>query len=330
VSLISLRKLMYEVARGQHGVVTRGQLLRLGMSASAIRDRVVGGELRIAAAQTYVLPGTPTSVVHQMAIAVYSRPRAIISGRSAAWLLGFDGVACPADTEITVPSTASSRSRVAQVRRSQHFANIGVVELNGLPCANTPETIFRMAHYVPPARIVRFLDAALLADADCAVELGEIYLRHQGERMKGMARLRPLLLERLDDEHVANESELEELADQVFVGLEAPPIKRQVPIPWAPTSGRVDRFIPEWGLILELDGRRWHARTEAFETDRIRDNAAVANGYSVLRFTWKMLRAEPERCRQLILAAGERLSPAADSSVVLPVRNTAAVSTTDS
>ena len=81
-------------------------------------------------------------------------------------------------------------------------------------------------------------------------------------------------------------------------------MRKQAPIPWALTSGRVDRFIPEWGVVIELDGRRWHARTAAFEADRARDNAAVAAGFAVLRFTWQMLKRQPERCRQLILDAG--------------------------
>ena len=299
------------------------------MSPSGIRDRVAAGELEIVAPQTYVLAGVPDSKVHRLAVAVQSRPKAFVSGRAAAWLLGFDGVAYPSSPEITVPASASGRSGVATVRRSQHFANIGVVEVDGVLCANRPETVFRMAQYVPTLRIARFLDAALLDDPESAVELGEIYLRHQGERMKGMARLRPVLLERLADGHVANESELEELADEVFDGLGTPTMKRQVPIPWAPTAGRVDRFIPDWGLILELDGRRWHARSEAFESDRMRDNAAVANGYSVLRFTWNMLRSDPDRCRQLIISAGERRDRSMAPSVVPTARNSASVSTTD-
>ena len=227
----------------------------------------------------------------------------------AAFVHDFDGVACPLQPEITVPPTASGRSAVAKVRRSQHFANIARVLVEGVPCSSVAETVFTMAQHVSTRRIGRFLDAALLADPAATTELGEIYLRHQGERMKGMARLRPLLLERLEKEHVANESELESLADVVFADLDIPSMRRQAPIPWSPASGRVDRFIADWDLIVELDGRRWHSRSEDFDADRRRDNAAVANGYRVLRFTWQMLQSQPDRCRRQILEAGGHASP---------------------
>ena len=274
------------------------------MTASQIHERVLAGELVRAASQTYRFAAAPPTYLQALAIAVLSRPHAFVSGRSAAWLLGLDSTPRPVNVEITVPPTASGRSPAATVRRSQHFANVGLVTVDGLPCADVPETIFRMAEYVSPFRIGRLLDDALLAEPDVATELGEIYLRHQGERMKGMARLRPILLDRLSMADAPNESELEALADEVFAGLDCPPLRKQAPIPWALTSGRVDRFIPEWGVVIELDGRRWHARTAAFEADRARDNAAVAAGFAVLRFTWQTLKRQPERCRQLILDAG--------------------------
>lgn len=161
-----------------------------------------------------------------------------------------------------------------------------------------------MAEYVSERRIVRLIDDELLSDTAAVERLGDIYLRYQGHRMRGMAKVRPILLERLADAYVPSESSLEAIADEVLCDIEAPTMLRQVPLPWAPNAGRVDRFIPDWNLIIELDGRAWHTRTEAFERDRIRDNAAAANGMTTLRLTWRMLVDQPEQCRQLILDAG--------------------------
>lgn len=47
--------------------------------------------------------------------------------------------------------------------------------------------------------------------------------------------------------------------------------------------GRVDLLVDDW-LVIELDGRRWHAVEEAFVRDRRRDAAAARLGYAVLRF----------------------------------------------
>lgn len=253
-----------------------------------------------------MIGGSPSTIQQQLHVAVRSRTKALVSGRTAAWLHGFDGVAKPIRPELTVPASASGRSSAAVIRRSQHFANIVTVSVEGVPVASVAETVFRMAEYISPRRTARFLDAALLTSPDADAVLGEIYLRHQGERMRGMAALRPLLLERLSTQTAATESELEALADEVFADAELPRILPQSPIPWAPSAGRVDRFIPEWRLIIELDGRRWHAREEQFEMDRIRDNAAAANGYAVLRFTWTMLRTQPDHCIALILKTGRQ------------------------
>ena len=42
---------------------------------------------------------------------------------------------------------------------------------------------------------------------------------------------------------------------------------------------------PDWNLVIEADGRNWHARVEDFEEDRRRDNELATRGIQVLRFT---------------------------------------------
>jgi very-short-patch-repair endonuclease len=74
---------------------------------------------------------------------------------------------------------------------------------------------------------------------------------------------------------------------------------------WQPGEGRVDIDIREWGLIIELDGRRWHARVQAFDADHWRDNVAVASGHVVLRFTHAHLTLRPDEVIDLVLATGE-------------------------
>lgn len=286
-------------------MLTIDQIIAAGATQKMVRVMLEQGHLEPRVRGVYVIVGSPCTTRQSLEIALRSRSAAIASGRTAAWLHGFEGVARPIVPEITVPSTASGRSPVASVRRSQHFANIATLNIDGVPVATFEETIFRMSEYVSPRRIGRYLDTALLQDDDAAIVLGEIYLRHLGERMRGMARLRPLLLERLA-EGAVSESELEALADEVFVGAGLPTMVRQAPMPWAPSAGRVDRFIPEWQLIIELDGRQWHARVDQFEQDRARDNAATANGYAVLRFTWRMLTARPYECIDQVIAAGRR------------------------
>lgn len=267
----------------------------------------MSGEWRRISIGVFAVAGSPVTDHQRCMAAVLSRPGSFISGRCAAWLLDIGGVPRQQQPEITVPYSASARSSIAKIHRSFHHRVIRTTRVDGIECAAPPETVFRMSEYVGSVRLVRMVDALLLADPTCADELGDIYLRHQGERMRGMAKLRPILLERLAGAFVPTESELEALADVVFEVESMPEMLRQQPMPWAPNAGRVDRLIPEWHLIVELDGRTWHARTEAFENDRERDNAALRHGYRTIRLTWQMLNERPGYCRSLIMDVGKQV-----------------------
>lgn len=46
-------------------------------------------------------------------------------------------------------------------------------------------------------------------------------------------------------------------------------------------------------LVVEADGRAFHASDAAIERDRRRDAILAANGYRVLRFTWSQVTRRP-------------------------------------
>lgn len=67
-----------------------------------------------------------------------------------------------------------------------------------------------------------------------------------------------------------------------------PPPVQQHPLPWRPVgTGRADLAYPDARLLIEADGRRWHALNQDFESDRRRDNLAMLAGWRVPRFTWR-------------------------------------------
>jgi very-short-patch-repair endonuclease len=55
----------------------------------------------------------------------------------------------------------------------------------------------------------------------------------------------------------------------------------------------VDCVWPGARLIVELDGRTHHAAAHAFEEDRVRDRRLEANGWRVVRITWRQLHDTP-------------------------------------
>jgi hypothetical protein len=65
-----------------------------------------------------------------------------------------------------------------------------------------------------------------------------------------------------------------------------PPASKQVRFTkFDGSRGRRDRYYEEYGLIVELDGRRYHP-DERSHLDQARDNDAIATGGSTLRYGW--------------------------------------------
>jgi very-short-patch-repair endonuclease len=52
--------------------------------------------------------------------------------------------------------------------------------------------------------------------------------------------------------------------------------------------------FPEARVAVEVDGRAWHSAGDRFQHDRSRQNALVAAGWTVLRFTWADLTQRPD------------------------------------
>ena len=76
-------------------------------------------------------------------------------------------------------------------------------------------------------------------------------------------------------------------------------------------GGRVvavlDVAFPEVLLAIEIDGWAWHSDPERFQHDRQRQNALVAAGWTVLRFTWADLIERPDQVVATVVRTLARL-----------------------
>ena len=73
---------------------------------------------------------------------------------------------------------------------------------------------------------------------------------------------------------------------------------QELPLP--EVNVRIDAFLVDFlwreqRLVVETDGYRHHGTRSAFESDRERDVRLKLLGYSVLRFTHRQVRDDPER-----------------------------------
>ena len=116
-----------EIIRRQRGVVTRGQLLRLGMTADDLRGRIAAGEWRRLSAGSFAtFAGDVPRAARRWAAVLDAGAGAMLSHRSAAEEAGFPAEAADAAIHVTVPANrriavASGvvlhRSRLASRRR---------------------------------------------------------------------------------------------------------------------------------------------------------------------------------------------------------------------
>jgi very-short-patch-repair endonuclease len=118
----------------------------------------------------------------------------------------------------------------------------------------------------------------------------------------GVARLRRLLDR---DTFVLTESRLE----QLFL-----PLARTAGLPLPQTQVwlngyRVDFYWPDLGLVVEVDGLRYHRTPAKQAGDNRRDQAHVAAGRTSLRFSHWQVRYEPGYVRETLATVARRKRP---------------------
>jgi very-short-patch-repair endonuclease len=279
-----------ELARTQHGVVGRTQLLEAGWTDAEIEWRLGAGRLhRIHAGVYAVGHGLLNPAGRWMAALLASGSGFLLSHWSAAALWG---VRPNSKSRIDVTSAHPNRS-LPPIRR--HVSRVHEDERTverGIPVTTVPRTILDLAATQPVHVVEAMLREAEHLRLHDRLSLRDLVDRYPGRR--GVRRV-GLALERLEALPVGRTaSPLEER----FV----PFLRRhRLPTPrfndWIVVGDRrfqVDCHWPANAQIVELDGWQAHGTRSAFREDRARDRALRVAGYSVTRISWAQLGDEPE------------------------------------
>jgi very-short-patch-repair endonuclease len=271
------------LAERQHGVVTRTQLLELGLNRGAIARRIELGRLRQIHRGVYSPVGRRLLTRHGrwMAAVLACGPDAVLSHHSAAALWG---IRQSDRIEVTRPTSYRGskditvhRSPVRTDERSTH---------RGIPTTTVPRTLLDLSAVVRLDTLrsaLRQAEQLRLTDPLSLHDLAERY-----PRRPGLASIRALLEEASIGARVIR-SELEERFQAFLLnaGLPLPRTNQRI------EGYEVDCVWAEQRLIVELDGHATHSPAHAFEADRARDRKLQAAGWLVIRITWRQLHEEP-------------------------------------
>lgn len=279
-----------ELARRQHGVVSRDQLLRMGFQTGAIGRRLRGGRLHRIHPGTYAV-GHRLLTQHGrwMGAVLASGPDSALSHWSAAALWGIRSGARER-IDVTVPHATRSSDRIR--RHVSLVPGDEVIVMNGIPVTTVPRTIFDLAATEPVDVVRSLIREAEFRELHDRLSLWDLVGRYPGRR--GIRKVK-IALVALEDEPVdERKSRLEERFD---------PFLRRHDLPRPRFNGwmlvgekrfQVDCLWPDQRQIVELDGWQGHKTRTAFREDRARDRRLRVAGYGVTRLTWNQLDDEPE------------------------------------
>ncbi len=280
----------WALVKRQHGVLTRRQLLELGLSRSAIEHRLARGRLHRVGAGVYLV-GRPESTREGrwMAAVLVCGPGAALSHVSAAALWGI-GEERQGWTDVSVRGRFDGERADVRVRSRPSLPAEDIVERNDIPVTGLVRTLMDRACALLPPGVRRGSSAhdwgtrsleRLIGEANKYDLIDPERLRAALEERRGQPGVRPLraLLDR--DTFRLSDSDLEIFFGRVAkaAGLPVPETKQRI------NGYMVDFYFPELGLVVETDSLRYHRLALTQARDLRRDQRHTASGLTALRFS---------------------------------------------
>ncbi|MGB9186222.1 MAG: DUF559 domain-containing protein [Solirubrobacteraceae bacterium] len=285
------------MAAAQEGVVHRRQLYALGFGRGAVAHRVSTGSLHTVLPSVFAV-GHPGLSWRGMLVAalLYAGDDGVLSHEAAAGVWGLVAVPRPV-VELTMIGRHIRDAPGLVVHRGSDLDHSEVRLRDGLPVTAPARTLIDRAGQADDgeieAELAQARDLKLVTDRDLDAALALRPIR------AGAARLRRVLEN--EGGRMVTRSEGERRMRALLAAAQLP-----VPEVNARLHGfEVDFLWRAQRLVVEFDGRQFHAHPAAFERDRRRDQVLLAAGFRVLRVTWRQLEEEPVA---LVVRIGQALA----------------------
>jgi hypothetical protein len=263
---------MAAVADGQHGIVSRSQLLVLGLTDEDIARRIRAARLHRLHRGVYAVGHRVLTIEGRwMAAVLAAGPGAVLSHATAAAVWEMRPVGSGA-IHVTIPSTNGRAQRPGlRIHRSRTLTARETTVHRGIPVTDPHRTLTDLA---------RTLRGRPLEQA---VNRAERLIDFERLARSAPRSLQAVLASYSDP---VTRSELEEMFIRLCDdhGIPRPEVNARV------EGLEVDFVWRDRRLIVEVDGYAHHRSPGAFERDRERDVVLEIKGWRVMRFTHDQVR----------------------------------------
>lgn len=271
----------------------------MGLTNKRLTTAVRRGMLEQPFRDVFTVVGQHSALTGDWAALLAAGTTAVLAAWSAARALGMAWPQRP-HGPVCVALPPGEHRRLPGVVVLRHgLATRDVLTVPGRPVTTTPpRTVLDCLRLAPRALRGQMLDEALyqrwLSVDDLVDQVHAVHGQHGAPALRALLR----------GVGSGARSAAERLAQQVLArsGIEGWSWNHPVVLPDG-TTAVLDAALPGLRIAIEIDGRAYHSGPREFQHDRTRQNALVAAGWIVLRFTWFDLTRRPDYVVAAVRAA---------------------------
>ena len=299
------------LAAKRHGIVTRHELMMLGLTTDQIKRRIRAGLLIRLQPGVYAIAGAPQTFERRViAASLAGGEGAAVSHRSAARVWALRG-AVTERAEIVVPRERRPQLVGVAVHRSVVLQPVDVRVHDGITVTRPERTLVDVAGVLPAHVAAGMLESAVHLGLTTPEHIWRYLSRYGGPGCRGAGVIRSVLEERGPAAR-PTESGLEDFALRMLFRHGAPaPVRQHVIHVPGRAPIRPDFAYPRVRLAMEVDSAMWHSDSESYRRDRAKWNLLAALGWTLFILTDFDLHERPEQAVGDVVAAHARLSRAA-------------------
>jgi hypothetical protein len=286
------------LATQQHGLITRAQALALGMSSAGVQRRVRSGRWELLRRGVYCFAGTPKTRRRDILEACLGAgDAALASGFTAAELLRLPDVWSRDYIQLSVPPRVRRSTRGATIAATRFVrAADDRASCDGIPVTSVARTYVDLAVHLPVEVLERSIVQAVRNRLVTPEQLEAAVAR--GGAREAIDAIQQILAAKAWQNVFRSDSEVRAVQLLRQAGFDE--VRTNVEFHYAGIRvGEADVFLPQVGMVVEIDGPIDHSTPRAKGRDKVRRLAYRAMGLRVVEIHPNRLRDAGDFANQL-------------------------------